>query len=204
MATYKWVDVQIEEARFLADLTGIQIDLQVVIDLCRRLQKTYSIERMDSELQEVLTIAILVKYSRPFVTGVRSKLSVFDVPGLTDEELEQHETFIALRNKHIAHSVNEFEENKVVAYYNDEKVYDEGITSISVQHARLISLSGNDAEAIIILSQKILDYINSKIKLEKNKVLNVVRNQPIIEVLKRGASESLANMNIKNVDKRRK
>jgi len=203
MATHKWVDVEMEEARYLADLNGIQIDLEAVIELCKRLINAYSIENNDSKLYEVMTIAILIKYSRSFVTGVRSRLSILDIPGLNEEELSEHEKFIALRNKYIAHSVNEYEENKVIARYNDEKVYDEGITSISIQHTRLISISAYDAQAIISLSQKILDYVNTQIKVEKNKILNLVRNQPIIEVLARGASSS-KNPNIKNVDKRRK
>ena len=190
------------EARYLADLNGIQIDLQAAIDLCNRLLTIYKIGKIDSELQEALSIAILVKYSRSFVTGVRKKLSINDIFGLSYNEIEIHDKFIALRNKHIAHSVNEFEENKVKAYYNNEKVYTEGITSISVGHARLISLGGSDAEAIIGLSKKIIDYVDMEMQAEKAKVLELVRNQPIDEIL-RGSSTSF-NPKMTNVDKRRK
>ena len=203
MATHTFVDVEMEEARYLADLNGIQIDLEIVIKFCNYFLNIYSIEKLDSTLQEILTIAILVKYSRSFLSGVRSKLSISDVPGLTEEELAEHGKFIALRNKYIAHSVNEYEENKVVARYNDEKVYDEGITSISIQHTRLISISAYDVQAIIFLSRKILDYVDTKIKVEKDKILSLVRNQPINEVLEKGASSS-KNPNINNVNKRRK
>lgn len=202
MATYKFVDVQIKEARYLADLTGIQLDLQGAKDLCERLLKLDIYKREDSELLEVFTIAILVKYSRAFAKGVRKYLSVNDLQGLTDDELRQHNGFIELRNKHIAHSVNEFEENKVVARYNDEKVYDEGVTSISVQQTRLISLSGSDAEAIIALSAKILDYVNEQMKAEKAKVLDIVRSQPIMEVLKSGSS-AFKNPDMTKVSKKR-
>jgi hypothetical protein len=202
MATYEYVEVQIREARYLADLNGIQMDLQAAIDLCNRLLDIYRMEKIDSELPEALSIAILVKYSRLFATGVRKRLSINDVSGLTKEELDRHKIFIALRNKHIAHSINEFEENIVKAYYNNEKVYTEGITSISVGHARLISLSGYDAEAIIGLSKKIIDYVNVKMKAENAKVLELVRNQPIDEVLRCGST--VFNPDMKKVDKPRK
>jgi hypothetical protein len=202
MATYEYVEVQMGEARYLADLNGIQMDLQATIDLCNRLLDIYRMENIDSELPEALSIAILVKYSRPFAKGVRKRLSINDVPGLTKDELGRHKILIALRNKHIAHSINELEENKVKAYYNNEKIYTEGITSISVGHARLISLSGYDAEAIIGLSKKIIDYVNVEMKAEKAKILELVRNQPIDEVLRSGSSSF--NPKMTNVDKRRK
>ncbi len=202
MSTYEFVEVQMREAIYLADLNGIQIDLQATIDLCNRLLNICKVRQLDYELSEALSIAILVKYSRSFVTGVRKKLSIDNVPGLTNDELEKHNQFIALRNKHIAHSVNEFEENMVKAYYNDERVYAEGITSISVQHARLTSLSVNDAEIIIGLSTKVIDYVNMEMKTEKAKILELVRNQPIKKVLSGGIKAF--NPKMTNVDKRRK
>lgn len=191
-----------EEAKYLADLTGIQYDLKAAIDLSIRLLKNIRFDRMDTDLHEAVSIAILIKYSRPFVTGVRKKLDIHDIKELTPREIEQHKIFIALRNKHIAHSVNIFEENKVIAHYNDEKVYDEGITSISVEQTRLISLSMSEAEAIISLSQKILDYITAQMELEKARILDFVRKQPISEILKFGYSAFIEDMT--KVDKRRK
>jgi hypothetical protein len=202
MATYNYVEVQIQEARYLADLIGIKVDLESVIDFCNTLLNICGMERPDFKLTEPLSIAILIKYSRPFAKGVRKRLSIDVVPELTKEELEYHKKFIALRNKHIAHSINEFEENIVKAYYNDERVHIEGITSIAEGHRRLTSIGGDDAEAIIALSNKIIDYVNLEMKAEKAKILEFVRNRPIDEVLRVGSTVFLPKM--KNVDKRRK
>jgi hypothetical protein len=202
MATYKYVEVQMEEARYLADLNGIKVDLQTVIDICQRFLNINFMEKPGNELLEILSIAILVKYSRPFAKGVRRKLSIYDVPELTDDEKTQHKRFIALRNKHIAHSVNEFEENKVKAYYNDERVHIEGIASISEGHARLSSISKYEAEVIIGLSNKVIDYVNLEMKAERAKILELVRNQSIDEVLR--SSSGVFNPKMKNVDKSRK
>jgi hypothetical protein len=184
MATYKYIEVHLKEARYLADLNGIKIDLEAAIDLCNFLLDTYRMEKPDVKFTEPLSIAILIKYSRSFVTGVRKRLSINSVSGLNHDELEQHNKFIALRNKHIAHSVNKFEENTVKAYYNDEKVFTEGITSISIGHARLTGLSGYDAETIIALSKKIIDYVNSEMENEKTKIFKIVRNIPIDDLLR--------------------
>jgi hypothetical protein len=202
MATYKYVEIQMGEARYLADLNGIQIDLQAAIDLCNCLLDIYRMEKPDFKLVEPISIAILIKYSRPFVTGVRKKLSIDAVSKLTKDELEKHNKFLALRNKHVAHSVNEFEENIVKAYYNDETIYTDGITSIGLGHARLSSISGYEAEQIIELSNKIIDYINMEMKTEKAKLLELVRSQPIDNVLKTGIT--VFDPKMTNVDKRRK
>jgi hypothetical protein len=202
MATYKYVEVNLKEARYLADLNGIQIDLEAAIDLCNFLLDIYRMEKPDYKLVEPLSIAILIKYSRPFATGVRKRLSINSVPGISNDELEQHNKFIALRSKHIAHLVNEFEENKVKAYYNDEKVYTEGITSISLGHARLTSISGYDAEIITELSKKIIDYVNLEMESEKAKLIKIVRNIPIDEILR--SSPGYFYPKMKNVNKSRK
>jgi hypothetical protein len=202
MATYQFVEVQMEEARYLSDLIGIHIDLKTAIDFCNFLLDIYRKELPDFKLVEPLSIAILIKYSRPFVTGVRNKLSINAVSELNNDELKQHSKYIALRNKHIAHSVNKFEENKVKAYYNDENVYDDGIMSIELGHSRLISVSRYEAEEIIELSKKILNYIEAQIKIEKAKILELVRNQPINEILKQGSSSFYPDM--RNVNKNRK
>jgi hypothetical protein len=202
MATYNYVEVKMEEARYLADLHGIQADLQATIDLCNYLLDIYRMEKPDFKFVEPLSIAVLIKYSRPFISGVRKKLSIDALSILTKTELEIHNKFIALRNKHVAHSVNEFEENIVKAYYNKDNVYTEGISSIGLGHARLTSISEYDAEAIIGLSKKITDYVNVEMKAEEAKVLELVRNQPIDEVLRRDSSSF--NPDMTKVDKRRK
>ena len=185
----------------MADLQGIKSDLEAAINFCNLLH-IYRAEKQDLKLVEPLSIAILIKYSRPFAKGVRKKLSINCVLGLTNDELKEHNNFLALRNKHIAHSINEFEENEVKAYYNDERVYTDGILNIELGHARLISISGKEAETIIVLSKKIIDYINLEMKAEKAKLLELVRTQPIDEILRGGIT--IFDPKKDNVDKRRK
>jgi hypothetical protein len=63
MATYEYVEVNIDEARYLADLNGIQIDLQAAIDLCNYLLELYKNGKLDTKLIEPLSIAILMSPS---------------------------------------------------------------------------------------------------------------------------------------------
>ena len=89
------------------------------------------------------------------------------------------------RDKHIAHSVNAFEQNQPVARYWDDQVMDEGISSIECNHTRITGLSSADIEDVVELTTVILRYVDSQREKEKARVLEIVRKIPIDEVLVR-------------------
>jgi len=182
MATYRFANLNMKEGKLLADLNGVEADLRSVIDFCRRLIDTHNFEKYDGELLEVLSIAVLVKYIRPFMTGVRSRLRIEEISGLSAEEVALHEHYMAIRHKHISHSINEYEENQVCAYYTEERL-EEGFTSISVQHARIICLNIGDAQSIINLSEKIVLHIKKIMEREKETILEIVRGKSMDDIL---------------------
>jgi len=202
MVTHTFIDLDLEDARYLADLTGIKVDLQSTIRLCNLLIKRFEASDYESDFLDAMSTAILVRYSRPFVSGVRRKIRIEDVH-LDKEEIKKHNWLLEMRNKHIAHSVNAFEENKVVGYYVRERPEEKGITSISVQHGRIISLSYADVKALIELANKILAYVGEEIKKEKSKVLALVQQRDFNELL-RLSKQTAFNPSMAKVDKRRK
>jgi hypothetical protein len=158
MATWRYVSLNLEEARLLADLAGVEQDLVVAESFCDLLFE----ERRESpgrgkvppnpELWEALTVAASVRYARAFASSVRTKICktmvetvVKDLPA---ELASDHQRYIVFRNKYIAHSVNQFEENRVVAYLVPEERGPRGVASISVQHERLVSLGMGDAKRL--------------------------------------------------------
>jgi len=102
---------------------------------------------------------------------------------LTDDEKKDHEKYKAFRDKHIAHSVNAFEQNRLTIYYDKETLEEKGIYDVSVNHYRVIGLSPKDIDKIIILCQKWLTFINNEIKIEKAKVINIIRRIPKKEII---------------------
>ena len=115
----------------------------------------------------------------------------------------RHKHFDSLRNKHIAHSVNAFEENVVRAYYCEERVRDEGITSISYRHSRISSLSSPELHGLIELTTVMLGHVESLIRKEQERLLVIVRNMDLDIVLKGGQKAFLSNPNVQ-LDKPRK
>ena len=183
MAANTFVEIQLPKAADLADLTGIQVDLQSARDFAKLLKNLLESERPDWQLVEPLSTAILVRYSRPFVKGIRRWLGSEALRALSAEQRKKHEHLRLFRDKHIAHSVNAFEDNQPVARYWVERVKDEGITSVECNHTRISGLSSADIEAVIELTTAMLEYVEESLAKEKAKVLAIVRSMPLENVL---------------------
>ncbi len=202
MVTHTFVDIDIDEARDLAGFTGIEYDLRSAVQFSKLLIKRFESSDCDVDLIDAISTCILVRYSRVFMSGVRTRIKIEDV-GLDTNELSKHKWLLETRNKHIAHSINAFEENRVVGYYVLETPEEKGITSISVQHGRVISLSSQDAKSVINISTKILGFVTKKINKEKSRVLSIIRQSDIKEILQQG-KQSAFNPDMNKPDKRRK
>ncbi|MSO71548.1 MAG: hypothetical protein EXQ88_06010 [Alphaproteobacteria bacterium] len=100
--------VPFEEARLLADYYLIRDDLDFVIACCDRLLKL-DLRRWFEVEPTALIIAALITYGRCFGTGVRERLNDDDVGPEESEHRTFHDHFLALRDRHIAHSVNDYE-----------------------------------------------------------------------------------------------
>jgi hypothetical protein len=201
MATNSFVEIDLPEATDLADLTGIKVDLETARDFARMLKKEFESEKPNWTLVDPLSTAILVRYSRPFVTGVRSCLGEEAIQRLSGPQREKHARLRAFRDKHISHSVNAFEDNQPVARYWEERAKEEGITSIECNHSRITGLSSDDVEAVVELTTEMLVYVDTRLKEEKAKVLEIVRKIPLETVLSGAKGPWFPDM--KSIDKRR-
>jgi len=195
MATNTFVEIDLTEAADLADLSGIQVDLQTALRFSEILKRILESERTDWDLVDPLSTAILVRYSRPFVKGVRRWLGDEALRALSPAQRAKHEHLRLFRDKHIAHSVNAFEDNQPVARYWVERVHEEGITAVECNHTRISGLSSADIEAVIELTTAMLAYVEVNLKAEKARVLEIVRQLPLKEVLSsKRKNPRLANM----------
>lgn len=134
--------------------------------------------------------------------GVRKWLGGDALEALTPNQREKHARLRAFRDKHIAHSVNAFEENQPVARYWVDRVTDEGISSIECNHTRITGLSSADLEDVIELTTAILSHVDSQLEKEKAKVLEIVRQMPIDEVLNQPQRGPVLP-DLKKIDRRR-
>jgi hypothetical protein len=102
------------EAEALADAGGELIDLRFVDAALTELLASWapgSDTGPDTTAARALWVAAVVWYARSFTTGLRtSGIAAGTASALPDPSRAEHNYFVALRDKHMAHSVNVFEQ----------------------------------------------------------------------------------------------
>jgi len=119
MAAYR---VKFEEAREAEDYHSLYRDFEFVVEtaklLATRVRHNATAQGSDTSsvgeedyVSRSLWIAALVTYGRCFHHGRRKHLNESDFEGQSEEVLQWHRYFKDTRDKHVAHSVNPFEES---------------------------------------------------------------------------------------------
>jgi hypothetical protein len=204
VATHTWVDLHIAEAARLADLSGILWDLRQAREFAKLLADEFGAAKPNWQLVEPLSVAATVMYCRPFMGGVRHRLGEDDLKILTPEQRQAHDHLRAYRDKHIAHSVNPFEENIPRANYCVERVKEEGISGISYGGGRVVSLSGADVAAIIELTTLLQTHVESQVAAEQARLLPIVRSMPLEQVLAGGQKAFVVDTRAKVAERRKR
>ena len=197
MATHTWVDLNIAEAATLADLHGVSWDLRNARDWAKELLAKMFAAPPNLLAIEPLSVAIAVMYSRPFVTGVRRPLGKADLAILTAEQRIAHDHLRAYRDKHVAHSVNAFEDNQPRAQYCIERVTAEGITSIGCGGARVLGMNSQDLNNVVELAEVMLKHVETRMADEQQRLLEIVRQMPLDQVLAGGQKSFKVNRGAK-------
>ena len=140
--------IEFEEAGKLADAASIFQDLGLVLDVLSRLRDLVEEEEPDQIAVQSYWTTALVTYVRCFTTGKRVGLSESIFEGIQGHEqpaVEVHRHFKALRDKHIAHSVNPFEQVEIGAVLSPPGAQNRKVEGVATLSMRLISL---DAEGV--------------------------------------------------------
>jgi hypothetical protein len=104
-------NVSTELSREYAALSLIAADLTFANE-CFRAAEQHGLPDPDNVQSTALIFSGVVSYARCFMTGVRAQLEL-KTAGAVDFEI--HDYLMNLRNKHVAHSVNDFEECRAAA-----------------------------------------------------------------------------------------
>ncbi len=187
----------------LASLAGADFDLRTVVDFCKRLESLLEIKNPDFVLYDALSSAAVIRYGRCFKKGIRDRLFAETLTNSPTQLLETHEYIIALRDKHIAHSVNPFEENDVTVQIADHFVSSREISSVNTAHGRAIGLSFEKPGQLHALADWWLAWLKTEMKKERRALVVLARTIPL-EELKRNEQAVLgADTSPRTVGKRR-
>ena len=193
MAEFPFVTFSNNETHRLADLSGVLHDLRATSAICAQLRRLMAEDPEKYNLLEIeaLQAAAVIRYCRTYCGGVRTafKLSREMLDKLPTELQEAHREFDALRDKHIAHSVNDWELNVPVIYLKVDatrQTYE--VSSVSVQNHRIVALAEASIRQLHELAQTLGAMVENEIDKEKARVLEIAKAMPI-EELKKGLHE---------------
>lgn len=178
MATWRFVNFDRPESERLADLTGIDNDLEATSEICDLLAAQLNEPPQHFRILDALTTAVLIRYARSFAKGVRHRLPSELITDLPLEQCDDHKWFIELRSKYVAHSVNSFEENEVHIYLVPVDRGPREISSVSVQENRLGSLGLEDIERLKYLVKAVRLKVAKMLDDERESVLRFAKSLP--------------------------
>ena len=177
--------VDYEEARHLADLVSTAQDLGYVVEVCDCLLAMVSDGVEDSVLSQAYWSSALVAYVRCFATGVRAPLTEADVATLEGDGLEAHRIFKSMRDKHIAHSVNPFEQILVGVMLPPTGSDEVGVQGVATLSANLVTLSEEWITLLRNLARMLREMVVQRARNAEDAVLQVAKAESFIALRKR-------------------
>jgi len=150
--------------------------------------------------------AALIRYGRCFKGGARTAfiLNKDWITKLPQKLQEAHRDLETIRDKHIAHSVNDWELNIPVAVLRrDSEKGTTEVENVSVQHHRILTVDDDSIEELRQLAETLVRMIKVQFKEEQQHVLKIAKRIPV-KKLERRLSASAARPGRKRLDIRRR
>lgn len=199
-----FVEVTYPEAKTLAGYESCKSDLEYTksaLELLQILLK--SNKKEDGLVCTALWNSSLLAYARCFTDGIRVKVDPLNVfSDLKGDLITSHKYFISLRDKHVAHSVNPFEQVKIaviLAPKNQEKK----VRGVSPQSIKLLYLDSDGVRSLYELSCIVFNFIDEKCKEFGRKTFEVASKDNIDNLYKKARPKLIVPSPIEVKDKRK-
>lgn len=170
--------VEFEEAKILADLASIHQYLLFTRDVLTRLIQLLKDSSRDHILIQSYWSAALMAYVRCFSTGKRYGLTP-DIYKHLSVAIDCHNYYKDMRDKHIAHSVNPFEQVTVDVQLSPPGSGKKEVLGIAVLTMKFMVPEVKRVEDCLHLTSVALKYVVNKCEEYKSKVLEVTKGMPV-------------------------
>jgi hypothetical protein len=184
-------EVDYEEAKTTADLMSYFQDLAFTIDALDRLQHLLDENIEDQVLSGSLWIAALISYARCFSTGKRFGLSEELFENI-EGGVECHQFYMNLRNKHIAHSVNPFEQVVVGLVLSPPSSTERKVEGVSILSQKLMHLNSEGIQNFRHLALIAMKEIEKLGKDAQTKTLEAGQQLPIESLYVKASPRTVA------------
>lgn len=167
---YRVVAVDTESCDRVRDLASLRRDLE----LAKLFAETYT-DRASSRpagerfADDAMWMAALVMYGRAFGSSVRTSERLSD-DWLEERERTSHRYLLDLRNKFVAHAVNNFEHTVVIAYLANSAFERRNVSRLGQMHAEIIPLSEEQLAGMIDLCNRYVVHVNRRIRTALSEV----------------------------------
>jgi len=178
------VQVKYREARELASWISIFQDMSFTVDSLIRLIQLLHNKNDDSILINGLFISALISYGRCFTHGKRQRLSedIFrTLPGEGDP-VACHRFYKNMRDKHIAHSVNPFEQVKIGLILSNPESNQRKVEGIAHLSTKLVSFDIDGVETLLRLALFCKDEAQKQIEIWKDTTIKKGEVQAVDEL----------------------
>lgn len=172
----------------LADMAGVLMDLRKTVAITAQLSRRSEEKQSDMLILEALQDSALIHYGRCFGGGLRTaflipKVWINDLPA----ELRQaHRDFLDLRDRYIAHSINDWEINTPVARVRiDQKTGEVNVHQVTVNQSRVIMLASDSLDRLWRLAKTLAESVEDEMKLERDRLLDYAKQIPVEELKRR-------------------
>ena len=179
------------EARLAADLASHFQDLAFTINALDRLQKLVDDNVEDATVTGSLWVAAVISYARCFSSGKRFGLSNTLFSNI-EGGVECHQLYMNLRNKHIAHSVNPFEQVVVGLVLSPPASSDRKVEGISILSQKLIHFDTEGIQNLRRLTLIAMKHIETQGKAASTNALEVGMKLPLDELYTRATPRTVA------------
>ena len=186
-------DFSIPEAQRLSGLSGVDSDLEAVLRICGRYEQATKNLPQPTETNGVgwweevqalgdLMFAAVVRYGRTLNSGARQGIPVEWISSLPEDLQKSHEYFKALRDKYIAHSVNQLEDNQVFVILTPQLAEQQEPTHITVDRGHLATIGLPEFRQLASLAEALRNLVAEQIDLETSRLLEIARAMPVADI----------------------
>jgi len=176
------------EAHRLADMAGVHQDLRMVAATAAQLSRRREQKAPDMHVLEAMQDLALIRYGRCYKGGVRDAFPIPQewIDALPAKLRQAHHDFLDLRDKHIAHSVNDWEVNMPVARVHvDEQTNDVTVKAVRVHKYRTLMIGSDWLEKLHRLAVTLADRVYEDIRREEERLLEYAKKIPTEELKRR-------------------
>lgn len=163
---YRIVTVDTASCAELRDLTSYRRDLELAKVYADAFYSNVVAGEIQGSRDPLIGLwnAAVTAYGRAFNSGVRHGARI-STEKLDEDELKSHEYFLDLRNKHVAHAVNGYEDTVVIAYLTNSAFMPRMVTRTGQVHTDLIHDPESAPLELSALCVKLVGELNARIKI---------------------------------------